>query len=182
VQTEATLRFGPGQGFVFDPVSARRTSAVAAQSAVAPAGGACDPLAHLGATGQPAGGSPGVVAFGSNMPTLGNDAFALSLGYCPAPGKEPCPQDPFLPLMSATPSSATVKGCPVWIDLATAVTIVGQLGPGGFKLLPAPVPASPALLGGSVSVQAAFLSHAAANGVFASSNALRITIGDDCDL
>jgi hypothetical protein len=30
-------------------------------------------------------------------------------------------------------------------------------------------------------VQAAFLSHQAPNGHFASRNALRITIGDDCD-
>lgn len=138
---------GPNPPLVLTPTTGSGISGAAGDLCVIH-----DDFAFAGVYGAPcaaAGGAPVLDALDGlfYVPEVGNPAFAIELADAPAGA-------PAALLIGVTATAAPTLPCPVLVVPAVAVAL-GPVGPAGEILLPAPIPAAPALVGLDARLQAA---------------------------
>lgn len=152
------------------PVSAKRISCelspVSWSSYGAPCGESGGQFAELYPYGVNTGGGPPWIANWTNMPTIGNWAFALRT-------QSPVFQPEMILGFDTAPGSVPVFGCTLLLGLTPALTLIPDSVPFFTGTTGVPIPTNPALVGATLYFQSAVLS----GGLFTSQGAA-ITFGD----
>lgn len=166
-------------------LSAKRFSAVLSDTEVATLGPGCPlptgalTLKAIGAGDW--GGSTTVLS--SNMPVIGNPHFALAVEGV----LENQIGQPHVLVVGLPSAPFAIQGCNVWIDFAAPTFLkagtIGVYCPVPFACLAAqpimdlPIPFDSSLVGAVLAAQWTVLTPLAPNGLFATTNGLRIKIG-----
>jgi hypothetical protein len=168
-----------------DQLSAQRFSAVLSDAEVATLGPSCAlPTGALTLQAIGAGDWGGTTtALNSNMPVIGNPHFALAVDGV----LDDQIGQPHVLVVGLPSAPFAIQGCDVWIDFAAPTFLkagtIGVYCPVPFAcsaaqpIVDLPIPSDTSLVGAVLAAQWTVLTPLAANGLFAASNGLRITIG-----
>ncbi len=168
-RTDVELKDLGGAAF-WTPVSAKRVSSelspVSYTNYGAPCGKSGGSFAELYPYGVNFGSGPPWIAYWTNMPQVGNWAFALRTA-------SPVFQPELLLAIDAAPGSFPVLGCSLLLGLTPAFTLIPDTVPFFTGTTGVPIPPNPALVGAQLYFQSAVLS----GGLF-TTQGIAITFGD----